>query len=636
MDRIHLILHIKAILHRWDGRPHLLVRRQPFDAAEEAAPTEIAVEKRKQFWGRADCCSESGTAVGDAYDNPAALNKPLQEYLGHDYDLWQYELNMLYAVYSFPNMFLPFIGGQLVDRLDPKKVLLAFSLCVCVGQTLFAIGVSGKSFGTMVVGRVLFGIGGESISVVQSSITTSWFKKKELAFALGLNLCISRFGSVVNAVLSPKIDKLWGPAIAVWAGTLACYLSFLCALILAAVIATRSPPTENEPHQNTRPRESNPAEPPTLAQQPSTLYFSFDGSLDISSSAAVPSLPAPAPPTEGTPLLGGGKKEEGWFEKITSFFAEAKKFPPSFWLLCLICVMLYGTVVPFNTIASDFLMSKWYPGDTETAGVVMSIPDSMSAILVPICGAFVDRYGNRALLLIFCSIVIAGVHLTLGLTYLNPVIPLVFLGLSYSIYGVAIWPSIATIIQHEEQVLWDSMPEDSPMPRLLGSAYGLSTAALNTALTIIPLVAAQVRVGGGSFIPVEMFFVGLAVAGTISSIMLFIIDRMNGSILQKPEAVYDSVDDHRKDQGAAHTTNGVETLGERQLFSAPDGLVESAVGREDGDETSAASAMSEGRVSRRLPHGIAILPPRISRVLSQQDELTSSPQQQSAGIGEGL
>jgi MFS family permease len=49
------------------------------------------------------------------------------------------------------------------------------------------VGVSLKSFGVMLIGRVLFGIGGESISVVQSSITTGWFKNKELAFALGLS-----------------------------------------------------------------------------------------------------------------------------------------------------------------------------------------------------------------------------------------------------------------------------------------------------------------------------------------------------------------------------------------------------------------------------------------------------------------
>lgn len=95
-------------------------------------------------------------------------------------------------------MFMPFIGGQFVDRFDSRKVLMMFSVIVCAGQTLFSIGVSMRHFGVMLFGRALFGIGGEAISVIQASITSEWFKNKELAFALGLNICIARFGSVVS------------------------------------------------------------------------------------------------------------------------------------------------------------------------------------------------------------------------------------------------------------------------------------------------------------------------------------------------------------------------------------------------------------------------------------------------------
>jgi hypothetical protein len=54
-----------------------------------------------------------------------------------------------------------------------------------------------------------------------------------------------------------------------------------------------------------------------------------------------------------------------------SLFSDVMLFPFTFWLVCAICILLYGTVIPFNNIASDFLMSKWYPGDTEMAGLVM-------------------------------------------------------------------------------------------------------------------------------------------------------------------------------------------------------------------------------------------------------------------------
>lgn len=112
----------------------------------------------------------------------------------------------------------------------------------------------------------------------------------------------------------------------------------------------------------------------------------------------------------------------------------------------------------------------------------------MSAILVPFCGVIVDMYGGRASFLVLCSLLIMAVHLTLGLTMINPVYPLIFLGLSYSMYGVAIWPSIATIVEHEELKLAQKY---AVPPKLVGTAFGISTSMLNTALTIFPIISVR-------------------------------------------------------------------------------------------------------------------------------------------------
>ncbi len=255
-----------------------------------------------------------------AYDNPAALNTSLQKYLGHSYDDFQYELNLLYSVYSFPNMFLPFLSGRLIDRYDIKKVLIFCSLLVCIGQTVFAYGVGHKSFSIMILGRICFGMGGESISVIQALITTSWFKGKELAFALGLNLCIARFGSVVNAIVSPRMANAYDVPTAVRLGAVTCYASFLSAIALCTIIHFAN---EEKEEPNNEP-------------------------------------------------------EEALFDTTAIF-----KYPVTYWLLCLICVSLYGTVIPFNNIAQDFLQSK-YGLSNESAGVVMSVPDTISAFLVPV------------------------------------------------------------------------------------------------------------------------------------------------------------------------------------------------------------------------------------------------------------
>lgn len=655
-----------------------------------------------------------------AFDNPAALNLPLQEYLGHDYDTWQNELNLLYSVYSFPNMFLPFFGGQLVDRMDTRIVLLFFSLCVCTGQTLFSIGVSNKSYPLMLAGRSLFGIGGETVSVVQSSITTNYFKNHEMAVALGFNLCISRLGSVANANLSPWIQRHWGTPTAVWCGALACYSSFFCAVVLCFYISPITAPASDGGSQNkevavavvdsrvseggdveeargaegcSRTAEINSmisctntvAATNTYRPTQQNYYDSLNQLTHINSDTHHMNPPLPQEISsstsetrpsllhgltdtllvgdpededesskvifETTPLLSGYGQESDVMGNATandlqyktqnnseakglSLFAEIRALPQMFWLVCVICMLLYGTIIPFNNTMSDFLMSKWYPNDLQMAGFVMSIPDSMSAILVPFCGFFVDKYGYRASLLFICALVICTVHLILGLTHINPIPPLVVLGLAYSFYGVALWPSIGTIVLNEEQVLWErscaavraaasvassssaaatatdanvdgtviasasihsetcvvdrdsitcthqgttaisdttlssastephsremttgsrsnesvktplvqqsQKPQPKPVeipvpPRLLGTAYGLSTAALNTSLTMMPIIAAQVRVLTDSWTALELFFALCALGGVFTALTLWAIDSRRGGLLQQPE-----------------------------------------------------------------------------------------------------
>jgi MFS family permease len=74
---------------------------------------------------------------------------------------------------------------------------------LCMMDLLFqvvAFGVSIESWGVMFLGRVLFGFGGESIAVANSSILADWFEGKEVAFAFGLNLSVARYVNVVNVI----------------------------------------------------------------------------------------------------------------------------------------------------------------------------------------------------------------------------------------------------------------------------------------------------------------------------------------------------------------------------------------------------------------------------------------------------
>jgi len=84
-------------------------------------------------------------------------------------------------------------------------MFLIFGFCILIGQLIFALGCSSKSVFLMLVGRAIFGLGGESINTTQLSIILQWFAPNEIAFALGLCLSTARLGNVLNDFISPRI-----------------------------------------------------------------------------------------------------------------------------------------------------------------------------------------------------------------------------------------------------------------------------------------------------------------------------------------------------------------------------------------------------------------------------------------------
>lgn len=172
-----------------------------------------------------------------AFDNPSALNRSLRGYLapsGQE-EIFQYRLSLLYSLYSVPNVVLPFFVGRWLDRLGSRPILLLLSFLVAAGQALVAYGIQGGSFATVVLGRILFGIGGESLAVAQSRLVTQWFEGRELALAIGLNLSIARIGTVVNNILSPIVAERGSVPMAFWVGFLSCLASFACTMATVAV-----------------------------------------------------------------------------------------------------------------------------------------------------------------------------------------------------------------------------------------------------------------------------------------------------------------------------------------------------------------------------------------------------------------
>lgn len=145
-------------------------------------------------------------------------------------------------------------------------------------------------------------------------------------------------------------------------------------------------------------------------------------------------------------------------------------------------------------------------------------------------GTVVDKYGLRISWLATCSILISLAHITLGFSDLTPIPSFLVLGFSYAIYGVVIWPSVATVAQFEEEEVF---AKTGTRVNLMGVAFGMSTSALNTGLTIIPLIAASIRVSFDSFIYLEGFFSCLGMTSLAACLLLYLCDQTD-YVLQLP------------------------------------------------------------------------------------------------------
>lgn len=164
------------------------------------------------------------------YDIPGLLETSIEK----TYNKTSQEFPILYSVYSYPNMILPVFGGVFLDVLGTRPSVLLFCSLVALGNIICAIGAyqDASYFWVITLGRFVFGLGGESLSVVQSAVVAKWFKGKELALALACNLTIARLGNVIiGLIVTPLSESVGlGGTFAVGAGV--CVFSFITAVML--------------------------------------------------------------------------------------------------------------------------------------------------------------------------------------------------------------------------------------------------------------------------------------------------------------------------------------------------------------------------------------------------------------------
>lgn len=316
------------------------------------------------------------------------------------------DIGWLNASYSIAALATLLIGGIIIDRIGARKSILLFSILCLIAAVLSTLD---GSFAMMVTARVVLGLGAESLIVAVTTALAKWFKGKELSFAFGVNLTIARLASVA-ADNSPS-----------WAG---------------GVFYPNGPD----------------ADP------------SWQGPLMIGVAAGVICLVGAfvywilENKAEKQFSLG----QAGSIDKLD--LAGIFRFPKSYWYIVALCFTFYSAIFPFRTFAVKFFMDVHFSGlpegeAREMAGFFNSLLPMSAMIATPLFGLLVDKVGKRALFMFFGSLMLLPVYLLMAYSGVTLWVPIVMMGVAFSLIPAVMWPSVAYIVEE----------------RRLGTAYALMT-----------------------------------------------------------------------------------------------------------------------------------------------------------------
>jgi MFS family permease len=333
-------------------------------------------------------------------------------------------IGLLQAIYSIPNVVMVLIGGYIVDRIGTRKALFIFAVLCFVGSAVTCLS---SLLSVMAAGRLIFGLGAESLIVAVTTAVAKWFRGKELSFAFGINLMISRAGTLL-AQQSPS----WaGFAYSYWRNPLLISVGFASLCVVGAIV-----------------------------------YWA----LEVYAEKRYQVGPA------------------GATDKVV--FSDIKAFGLSYWYIVALCVTFYSAIFPFETFAYKFFMGA-HGVTREAGGDLVGMLTLFTMFGTPIFGLFVDRLGKRALLMMLGSLLLIPVYLMMAYIrsanyvtvylpssadghfafvahHLPPILLLTMamMGIAFSLIPAVMWPSVAYLVDQSK----------------LGTAYGLMTMIQNIGL----------------------------------------------------------------------------------------------------------------------------------------------------------
>jgi MFS family permease len=246
-------------------------------------------------------------------------------------------------------------------------------------------------------GFAIFGVGVEVAGITVSKVIVKWFKGKEMALAMGMQVATARIGTALALGISYPFAAYFHN---VAAPILLC-LILLCIGLIAFIV-----------------------------------YTFMDKKLEESQAAHH--------------LANNTTADEESFRMSDILFIIKNK---GWWYIAILCVLFYGAVFPFLKYASDLMVQKF--GVRESlAGSIPALLPFGTILLTPIFGSIYDNKGKGATIMIIGACLLIFVHAMFAFPLLNQwweaVILIIILGIGFSLVPSAMWPSVPKIIPERQ------------------------------------------------------------------------------------------------------------------------------------------------------------------------------------------
>jgi nitrate/nitrite transporter NarK len=315
------------------------------------------------------------------------------------------------SAYGWFNVFLLMLifGGIILDKMGVRFTGKMATIIMVVGTAIKYWAVSthaldghtilGWKAQVMVAGLgfATFGVGVEVAGITVSKIIVKWFKGKELALAMGLEMATARLGTTLAMATSiPIATALHGVSKPI----LVC-LIMLCIGMIAFF-----------------------------------FYATMDKKLDKSIADEA--------------IRSGSVDEEESFKASHVFQILKNK---GWWYIAILCVLFYSAVFPFIKYATDLMVNKFHVSESLAGNIPALLPLG-TILLTPLFGNIYDRKGKGATIMIIGAVLLILVHTVYSIPFLTStplaIVMIMLLGVALSLVPSAMWPSVPKIIPEKQ------------------------------------------------------------------------------------------------------------------------------------------------------------------------------------------